>query len=55
MMNVRCIVDYNKCEECNRKANTKTAYGQLMCYECFVYFQNEQEVQDNDEEQNRTL
>ena len=43
MMNVRGIVDYNKCEECIRRANIKTAYGQEFCCECFATFVEEQE------------
>ena len=48
----------SKCIECNRKANIKSAYGQLMCYECLVHFQNEQELairQENAEDQDTAI
>ena len=44
-MNVRGIVDYNKCK-CNRKANIKSAYGEWYCWTCFCHLEEEQSVRE---------
>ena len=45
IMNVRGIVDYNKCK-CNRKANIKSAYGEWYCWTCFCHLEEEQSVRE---------